>query len=107
MTASTKKVKRDGSQEATSPGDSPNLVHTPVISRNWVLLTSEMCSLCAMPLRGSLPLLGKGPLHHQGEWEGREGASLDPGAAGPTVAHKDMAGSSKLPTASALEKLSL
>ena len=77
------------------------------ISRNWVLLTSEMCSLCAMPLRGSLPLLGKGPLHHQGEWEGREGASLDPGAAGPTVAHKDMAGSSKLPTASALENLSL
>lgn len=95
MTASTKKVKRDGSQEATRLGDSPNLVPMLVVFRNWALLMSEMCSLCATPLRGSPPLLGKGPLHHQGEWEGREGASPDPGAAGPTVARKDVAGPSR------------
>lgn len=45
MTASTKKVKRDGSQEATSLGNSPNLVPMLVVSRNWALLMSEMCSL--------------------------------------------------------------
>lgn len=59
MTGSTKKVKRDGSQEATSLEDSPNLVPTPVVSRNWALLTSEMGSLCATPLRTSPLLLGK------------------------------------------------
>lgn len=39
MTGSTKKVKRDGSQEATSLEDSPNLVPTLVVSRSWALLT--------------------------------------------------------------------
>ena len=108
MTGSTKKVKRDGSQEATSLEDSPNLVPTLVISRNWALLTSEMGSLCAMARRASPPLQGKGLLHHQGEWEGRERAGPDPGAPGPTVARKDVVGPSRsLPTVSALEKLSL
>ena len=88
MTGSIKKVKRDGSQEATSLEDSPNLVPTPVVSRNWALLTSEMGSLCATALRASPPLLGKGLLHHRGEWEGKERASPDPGAPGPTFARR-------------------